>query len=161
MERDLSLIEAKRAQDPARLEPTIEGKRVIVLSDHNLITRAIELALDGSMKLDLLSPAPDLLEASGGRRLKIPGCDLIVVAVSSPSTEPVVALVRSSLVDRIGQVPLLIISDRPFAAVPEAKISHLRYPFDPIRLRKRVCQILLDAETGCTRPERKEPEYGL
>lgn len=126
--------------------PTVKGKRVVVLSDHDLIFRAIQLALNSWLEVEVLSPDHDLL-AEDGHRAAIGTCDLIVVAVSSPSTEPVVALVRSSLVDRIGQVPLLIISDRPFAAVPEAKISHLRYPFEPGQLRATVEGILQGAGT--------------
>jgi hypothetical protein len=127
------------------LHTVTDGKRVVVLSDNHLISRAIQLALNHSLELEVLSPGDGQLEGSD-RSFQVPACDLIVVAVSSPDTEPVVALVRSSLVDRIGHVPLLIISDRPFDALPEAKLSHLRYPFDPTQLRERVHRILLDAE---------------
>jgi hypothetical protein len=125
--------------------PTIKGKRVVVLSDHSLIFRAIQLALNSCPELEVLSPGSDLFRKTVPHSL-VGGYDLIVVAVSSPSTEPVVALVRSSLVDRIGQVPLLIISDRPFDAVPEAKISHLRFPFEPAQLRETVQGILSGAD---------------
>lgn len=124
--------------------PTIKGKRVVVLSDHRMIFRAIELALNSWLDIEVLSRGPDGFQEIG----QAPGfaaCDLIVVAVSSPSTEPVVTLVQSSLVDRIGQIPLLIISDRPFDAVPEAKISHLRFPFEPARLRDTIRGILVGA----------------
>lgn len=121
--------------------PTIKAKRVVVLSDHNLIFRAIQLALDNWLEVEVLDPAQELSQGPGAQS-SLGACDLIVVAASSPSTEPVVALVRSSLVDRIGQTPLLIISDRPFAAVPEARISHLRFPFDPAQLRDAIRGIL-------------------
>ncbi len=121
--------------------PTIKAKRVVVLSDHNLIFRAIQLALDNWLEVEVLDPAQELSQGPGSRST-LGACDLIVVAASSPSTEPVVALVRSSLVDRIGRTPLLIISDRPFAAVPEARISHLRFPFDPAQLRDTIRGIL-------------------
>jgi hypothetical protein len=68
--------------------------------------------------------------------------DLIVVAMSSPSSEPVVALSRASLAGRIGQVPLLIISDRPFHSEPDDQITHLDFPFDIDRLHDKVREIL-------------------
>jgi hypothetical protein len=68
--------------------------------------------------------------------------DLIVVATSSPSSEPVVELARSALTGYIGRVPLLIISDRPFAPDPQDWITHLSFPFQVDELRDRVRELL-------------------
>jgi len=68
--------------------------------------------------------------------------DLIVVAMSSPTSEPVVALARASLAGQIGQVPLLIISDRPFHSDPNDRIIHLDFPFDIDGLCDKVKEVL-------------------
>ena len=62
--------------------------------------------------------------------------------MSSPASEPVVALTRASLTDCIGQVPILIISDRPLDPAPDAQIVHLDYPFDTGELHDKVKEIL-------------------
>jgi hypothetical protein len=46
------------------------------------------------------------------------------------------------LTGRVGQVPLLIISDRPFDSVPEVRIFHLDFPFGVDGLRDKVKEIL-------------------
>jgi len=74
---------------------------------------------------------------------KTGNCDLIVVAMrSSFASEPVVALARASLAQRIGQVPLLIISDRPFDSAPDVRIFHLGFPFGADELCAKVRDIL-------------------
>jgi hypothetical protein len=73
--------------------------------------------------VDELSPAErqDLLEN---------GYHLIVMAMGSPYSEPLVALARASLAQAAGTVPILIISDRYFDSDTEARIAHLDYPCD-------------------------------
>lgn len=127
------------------------ARRVIVLSDRELISRAIVLALNGGLEVQVLDLGAEMF-LDPGRRCGPGECDLIIVAVSLPDTEPMVALARSSLLERIGRVPLLIISDRPFEGVPEAKISHLRFPFDPIRLRSMVHSILASEDNSRLQP---------
>jgi hypothetical protein len=74
-------------------------------------------------------------------------CSLIIVAASLPSSEPVVALARASLAARIGEVPLLIISDRPFPPDPVDRIAHLDFPFDIGGLHNSI-QDILNREPG-------------
>ena len=69
------------------------------------------------------------------------------VAMISPASEPVVALARASLADRIGRVPLQIVSDRPFDSEPDEQIIHLDFPFDIDRLHDKVKKVLLRCET--------------
>jgi hypothetical protein len=68
--------------------------------------------------------------------------DLIVVAASSPSSEPVVELARARLTHHIGQIPILLISDRPVAPALDTKIGHLAYPFGINELCEAVKKIL-------------------
>jgi hypothetical protein len=118
-------------------------KKVLVLSDNGGLSRAIRLNLNNCMDVEIVGFNPDSLEkrkaqASNG------DCDLLVVAMSSPTSEPVVALARSSLADQIGRIPLLIISDRPFNSDPEDRIVHLDFPFDIDKLCRKVQDMLQD-----------------
>jgi hypothetical protein len=120
----------------------LAGKRVLVLSDNDGLSRAIEWNLRQSqleiIKLALSSPE------QRGSQPEVGDFDLIVVAMSSHTSEPVVALARASLIKQIGQVPLLIISDRPFQSDPDDRIIHLDFPFDIDRLHDKVEEILRD-----------------
>jgi hypothetical protein len=66
----------------------------------------------------------------------------MIVAMSSHTSEPVVTLARASLAGSIGQIPLLIISDRPFDSAPDDRITHLDFPFDIERLCLTVREML-------------------
>jgi hypothetical protein len=123
-------------------------KRVLVLSDNDGLSRAIELNLKHNhlevIRLALSSPGqrcPEPVEGRGSQA-EVGDFDLIVVAMSSPTSEPVVALARASLAGRIGQVPLLIISDRPFHSDLDDQIIHLDFPFDIDGLHDKVKKIL-------------------
>jgi hypothetical protein len=122
----------------------LAGKRVLVLSDNDGLSRAIEWNLRQSqleiIKLALSSPE------QRGSQPEVGDFDLIVVAMSSHTSEPVVALARASLIKQIGQVPLLIISDRPFQSDPDDRIIHLDFPFDIDRLHDKVEEILRDRQ---------------
>jgi hypothetical protein len=117
------------------------SKRVFVVSDNDGLARAIDLNLRAYFEADtiLIPPSPRETPAGAG------DCDLIIVATSSPTSEPVVALARASLTQRIGQVPLLIISDRPFDPDMDERIAHLDFPFHVSELHKAV-QALLQEE---------------
>jgi hypothetical protein len=121
-------------------------KRILVLSDNHGLSRAIRLNLDGCMDLEIVrfrldSQDKQVVQAGNG------DFDLLVVAMSSPTSEPVVALARSSLTDQIGRIPLLIISDRPFDSDPEDRIVHLDFPFDVDKLCRKVQDMLQDTWT--------------
>jgi len=119
----------------------LAGKRVLVLSDNDGLSRAIELNLDNHLELEIVKLSASSLERRGSQ-VENGDFDLIVVAMSSPASEPVVALARASLADRIGQIPLLIVSDRPFESAPGDLIVHLDFPFDIDRLHDKVREIL-------------------
>jgi hypothetical protein len=119
-------------------------KRVFVVSDNVGLARAIDLNLKACFEADtvLIASHPPHPE----KNLAIAGnCDLIIVATSSPTSEPVVALAKASLAERIGQVPLLIISDRPFDPDVDERIAHLDFPFHVSALHKAVQELLQEA----------------
>ena len=109
-----------------------------------MLCRAIRLSLGGSLKMEVVAVSPTPPQ---GKDLSAIGnhLDLIVLAMSSPEGEPLVALVRASLAEYVGRTPLLIISDRPFAARPEEHIAHLSFPFRPDELHDKVRGILQPA----------------
>ena len=119
----------------------LAGKRVLVLSDNDGLSRAIELNLNIRLDVEVVTLAPSSLEQRGGPA-ENGDPDLVVVAMSSPTSEPVVALTKASLTGWVGQVPLLIISDRPFRSDPEAQITHLDFPFDIDKLHDKVQELL-------------------
>ena len=121
-------------------------KRILILSDNAGLSRAIEVNLNNHLEVEVVRLATSILKR---RRDQVENgrFDLIVVAMSSPASEPVVALARASLADRIGRVPLLIVSDRPFDSEPDEQIIHLDFPFDIDRLHDKVKQVLLRCET--------------
>jgi hypothetical protein len=143
-------------------------KRVLVLSDNDGLSRAIKLNLERSdlevVKLALNSPGqrcpePNRRAVKGrGNQAEMGDFDLIVVAMSSSTSEPIVALARASLAGRIGQVPLLIISDRPFHSDPDDQIVHLDFPFDIDGLHDKVKAIL---QRGSEPARMRTREHGL
>ncbi|MCP4538145.1 MAG: hypothetical protein GY832_13470 [Chloroflexi bacterium] len=131
----------------------LAGKRVLVLGDNAKLSRAIELNLELCLRMQIMirmtsSPSqrkdrtennPQHNDASDNGARNV---DLIVVAASSPTSEPIIALARASLTGCIGQVPILIISHRPIDPAPDAHIDHLNFPFDANGLYKKVRDIL-------------------
>ena len=116
------------------------GKRILILSDSDLLFNVIEANLkQAHLEVERFEPRDRNLVFS--ERASYP--DLIVVASSSPASEPIVSLFKAALIGQIGQTPLLIISDRKFEADKEGRIFHLEFPFDPDALHDRV-QTLLD-----------------
>jgi hypothetical protein len=116
-------------------------KKVMVVSDNDGLARAIHLNLKAHFEADVVLIAPDLSDDK--ENLTSAGdCDLIIVATSSPTSEPVVALAKASLTDRVGHVPLLIISDRPFDSDLDARIVHLDFPFTLGELHSAVQDLL-------------------
>jgi len=118
----------------------LEGKTAVVLSDNEGLSRVIELALEKYVRVVRLPNPPGQVEA-----FNEPGdLHLIVLAMSSPASEPIIALARASLVNRIGQVPILIISDKPFQSNPADRIVHLNFPFTIDGLYTKVEEIMTD-----------------
>jgi len=68
---------------------------------------------------------------------------LLIMALSSPNSEPVVALGQAALGGLLGHIPLLIISDRPFKAAPTNLIYHLEFPFNAEKLHHTVQTLLI------------------
>jgi hypothetical protein len=120
---------------------SLRGKRVFILSDNEGLSRAIALNLSSCLEVRAARFEPGSPQ-DWEFQTENDGFDLMIVAMSSPTSEPVVALARASLAGSIGQVPLLIISNRPFDSAPDDRITHLDFPFDIDRLCHTVCEML-------------------
>ena len=119
----------------------LAGKRVVVLSDNDALAQAIELALSHCLDLNMVRFVSSPAEQWMGQ-IKNDDFDLIVVATSLPTSEPVVMLSQASLAQQIGQVPLLIVSDRPFDPDTDHRFFHLGFPMNAGELRNKVKEIL-------------------
>ena len=124
----------------------MEKKSVLVLSDNELLSRVVELALDDrcfrlqSLLLDTLESQDCPLDTS---------CiDLVVLALGSSRREPVVALTKTSLTQIIGRIPLVVISNRRFEPARDIPIYHLDFPFDVRDLRAKVNQVMFAESTS-------------
>jgi DNA-binding NarL/FixJ family response regulator len=128
---------------------------ILVLSDNDGLSRAIELNLNNHLDVEVIKLTLDS-EEQWTSRVKNGNFDLIVLGLSSPTSEPIVALARASLTRQIGKVPLLIISDRVFESDIEKQIIHLDFPFTVDKLRDKV-KTILQAGQGAPASEVLEP----
>lgn len=115
----------------------VGSKGIVVLSDNDKLARALQLNLCAHWPVSLGRLADPALPV-------VPAGEfgLIILALSSPASEPIVALNRAALLKYIGSVPLLIISDRPFQPSPDQLIIHLDFPFQSGALVSRVQEIM-------------------
>jgi len=74
----------------------LAGKKVLVLSDNETFFMVIQLNLQKGLGLEVVAPASSSLKQRESLS-KDGDFDLIVVAMSSPMSEPVVALAKASL----------------------------------------------------------------
>jgi hypothetical protein len=119
-------------------------KTILVLSDSELLFNIIWANLRQShLKIYRCNPTEGAIRAlpknGHSKNTKI---DLIIVANSSRSTEPVVTLAEAALAAQIGHIPLLIISDRNFVVSQKQQIFHLDFPFEPEALCHKVQTLL-------------------
>jgi hypothetical protein len=129
-------------------------KRIFVLTDSDLLFNIIKANLQQpKLRLGLHNPFSGAQPVETKANLVQTACgdhqgdpfsevDLIIVAHSAHTSEPVVTLAQAHLANQIGQIPILIISDRPFEARPIQQIYHLDFPFDSAKLRQTVEDLL-------------------
>jgi hypothetical protein len=119
----------------------LEGRRAVVVSDSDLLARAIEVSLEDRWQMEVVEP-PSEPTGWPSMGLGFNHLDLIVVAVSAYAGEPLLALLRASLAPLIGRVPILVVSERRFDSHPNERILHLGFPFEPEDLHEKVAGLL-------------------
>jgi hypothetical protein len=120
----------------------LSDKRVLVLSDNEALSEALCLNLRDRLQSSGIT-VERAWERGGPAETGSPA-DLIVVAISSGVIEPIVILSRASLLRCVGEIPLLILSDRPFRSSPQEKILRLDLPYDVDELPDWVRAMLVD-----------------
>lgn len=127
----------------------VMSKQVHVLCDYDALYAAIELKLSGLPQVQVTryesSPAD---RPEDGR---VAG-DLIIVAPIPPIVDPMSILSKASLLDCVGQVPVLIVSEQPSRPESDDRITYLNFPFDMDDLSCTVVGIL--EKRSCSAPER-------
>jgi hypothetical protein len=119
----------------------VMSKEVYVLCDHDALYTAIELKLSGLPQVHVLrrgsNPAS---QPDNGRPVAELG--LIIVAPAPPIRDPMSILSKASLLNCVGEVPVLIISEQPSRPESDDKITYLNFPFDMDDLNNTVVEIL-------------------
>jgi hypothetical protein len=117
------------------------AKSILVLCDYDALYMAIELKLSSLPEVQVIRHDSIPTEQSKGQS-SIGNFDLMIVATVSPTCDPMSLLFRASLLGRVGQVPLLIISEKPSCPAVDDKITYLNFPFDMDELTHTVREIL-------------------
>jgi hypothetical protein len=123
-----------------RMSADLAGKRVFVLSDNHGLSRAIEVSLASNHLQDIGYTWE--LGSKIGHPLPSDEFDLIIVALSSSGVEPTAMLARASMSQKVGQIPLLVISEKPPDAGSDNEVAHLGFPFDLDLLCDKVAEVL-------------------
>ena len=119
----------------------LSKKNILVLSDSEFLFDIIQVTLQWprwQVECAELN-SPERTSALPGNATDI---DLIIVASSTITNEPVVVLARAGLTDHIGCIPILIVSDRFFESSLKEQIYHLDFPFEPAQLCHQVRALL-------------------
>ena len=116
-------------------------RKVLVLSDNDKLSKAIAWNLEHILGQEVVRQVSDPTQGPGFQ-LTDGNFDLVVVAVSAADSEPIVTLAKASAAQFADKTPVLIVSDRPFRPDPDARITHLDFPFEPDELHDAVTDIL-------------------
>lgn len=115
-----------------------DARRALVLADSDVLYEVIRINLEvmglGVTRAGRRPPGGSALEGSGD-------LGLIVVALGASQAEPMVVLRQASLLDHVGQTPLLIVSNRPCGSDAERQVSCLDFPFDADELWRAVSSL--------------------
>jgi hypothetical protein len=120
--------------------------RILLIGDNRFLLELVAANLVAAQTLVLLLPQhdggthPESVAALPSHEPQV--LRLVVLALSHTNHEPVIMLAQAGLTHLVGAIPLLIISDRTFAADPERNIFHLPFPFRAEVLRQQVADLL-------------------
>ncbi len=115
-------------------------QRIVLLSDNEALATVLAFDLQADLNAEVIPLLP--VSARQKRNASLGRIDLMVMVLSLPTSEPLVALAEAALSAHIGQIPLLISSDRPFRSAPEGKIFYLDFPFNLDRLTEEAQRLL-------------------
>ena len=121
----------------------VMSTQISVLCDYDALFSAIELKLSTlpHVRVSRLESNP-AGRPDNGRPTDEFG--LIIVAPNPPINDAMSMLSRTSLLNQVGQVPVLIISEQPSRPESDDLITYLNFPFDMDDLTDTVAGILED-----------------
>lgn len=121
----------------------MDNKKIALICDDERLIKVISLAFDRKSFDLILCDCPGLQHQDGS----IDNLKLIIVALASPMSEPIVEISRAALGKFIGEVPILIVSQRRFHPAISQQIYHMDFPFDVNALKKQAEQIMAEVVT--------------
>ena len=123
----------------------VMSTQIPVLCDYDALYAAIELKLSALPQVHVIRFESNTVgRPENGRPTDDFG--LIIVAPIPPINDPMSMLSRTSLLNRVGQVPVLVISEQPSRPESDDKITYLNFPFDMDDLTDTVADILDDRQ---------------
>ncbi len=125
---------------------TANPKKTLVISDSYSLSRIVEMGLKSSDEywqkgVEIIRMFPNEIRTEG-RLAQTKNIELIVVALSSSESEAIQMLNRAGMTEKIGRVPMLIISHHPFQTRPDEPIWHLKMPFSIDGFHNKISTIL-------------------
>ena len=117
------------------------SRKVLILCDYDALYAAVELQLSSLPEAQVIR----LNSTSASEPAKVfsaEQADLMIVATVAPAKDPLALLSRASLLNRVGETPVLIISEQPSRPESDDKITYLNFPFDIDQLSGTVKDIL-------------------
>jgi len=123
------------------VSPDLARRKALVLSDNDGLARAIKAHISHRLDVEVVR-----MDVNAERQMEVEEkpaeFDLMVVALSSPTREPAEVLSKTRLAEQVGQVPLLVISDRPLEPLPKGQIIHLNLPFEVDEFHDKLRELL-------------------
>jgi len=134
---------ACEAQHILAMMTDVMSTHISVLCDYDALFSAIELKLSGLPHVRVSRLESNL---AGRPAMGLPTDEfgLIIVAPIPPINDAMSMLSRTSLLNRVGEVPVLIISEQPSRPESDDLITYLNFPFDMDDLTDTVAVILED-----------------
>lgn len=118
------------------------AKNILVLYDSDLLFDIIKSNLR-HIPLNIQGIGKKSFSEKTKVECRIDNLALIIVAISSVSKgEPLVSLFNTALINQVGRIPILIVSDRKFDSDNRGLIFHLDFPSDVGELCHRVQAII-------------------
>lgn len=107
----------------------LAGKTVLILCDYDALYAAIELELSRLLEVRIIRLESDQ-DACQKDRLLADSVDLLIVATVAPNNDPMAVLSKAALLNQVGIMPVLVISEQPSRPESADKITYLNFPFD-------------------------------
>jgi hypothetical protein len=124
-----------------------EARNILILGDDARVLKVVQAALPPEYR------ATHAQADCIGRRtslFRMGDFDLIVLALSSYASEPIVALGHALVSIEFGRVPILIASDRPFLSDETNCVFYTGFPFTAEQLCACVRRIMMGQEQNST-----------